>query len=143
MPASNIDFTALTHIIHFSVIPNSDGTLNSSDNGITSGNSSDIVTRAHAAGKPVIICVGGADSETDFEAATTNATLSVFINNLTNFMATRNYDGVDIDWEPLTDADASLFTNLVYGLRSPLESFFHAQTAHRGGWSLFVDGSDI
>ena len=30
MPASNIDFTALTHIIHFSVVPNSNGTLDSS-----------------------------------------------------------------------------------------------------------------
>ena len=123
MPASNIDFTALTHIIHFSVIPNSDGTLNSSGNGVTLNNSTDIVMRAHAAGKPVIICVGGASSETDFEAATANAILPVFINNLTNFMATRNYDGVDIDWEPLTAADATLFTNLVYNLRSALSHF--------------------
>ncbi|MGH7978084.1 MAG: glycoside hydrolase family 18 protein [Limisphaerales bacterium] len=123
MPASNIDFTALTHIIHFSVIPNSDGTLNSSDNDITLANSADIVTRARAAGKPVIICVGGADSETDFEAATTNPILPVFINNLTNFMAARNYDGVDIDWEPLTAADAPSFTNLVYSLRSALNHF--------------------
>ncbi len=123
MPASNIDFTALTHIIHFSVVPNSDGTLNSSDNSVTPANSTDIVTRAHAAGKPVIICVGGASTETDFEAATTNGILSVFINNLTNFMATRNYDGVDIDWEPLTTNDAPLFTNLVYSLRSALNQF--------------------
>ena len=61
MPASNIDFTALTHIIHFSVVPNSNGTLNSSDNGITTANSADIVSRAHAAGVKVLICVGGAD----------------------------------------------------------------------------------
>jgi len=123
MPASNIDFTALTHVIHFSVIPNTDGTLDSSANGVTLDNSTDIVTRAHAAGKPVIICVGGADSEADFEAATTNAILPVFINNLTNFMATRDYDGVDIDWEPLTTNDAPLFTNLVYSLRSALNHF--------------------
>ena len=45
MPASNIDFTALTHIIHFSLVPNSDGTLNSSDNSVTSANSADVVSR--------------------------------------------------------------------------------------------------
>jgi chitinase len=123
MPASNIDFTALTHVIHFSVIPNSDGTLDSSDNGVTLNNSTDIVTRAHAAGKPVIICVGGASSETDFEAATANTVLPAFINNLTNFMASRDYDGVDIDWEPLTAADAPLFTNLVDSLRAALNRF--------------------
>ncbi len=123
MPASNIDFTALTHIIHFSVIPNTDGTLDSSDNGVTFANSTDIVTRAHAAGKPVLICVGGGGSENDFQAATTNAILPVFISNLTNFMAARGYDGVDLDWEPLTDADAGQFTNLVNSLRSALNAF--------------------
>lgn len=123
MPASNIDFTALTHIIHFSVVPNTDGTLNSSANGVSLANSTDIVTRAHAAGKSVLICVGGASSETDFEAATSNATLSAFVNNLTNFMVARNYDGIDIDWEPLTAADGPQFTNLVYSLRSALNQF--------------------
>src|ERR1700761_4248300 len=44
MPASTIDFSALTHIIHFSVVPNSDGTLDSNANSITPANSTDIVT---------------------------------------------------------------------------------------------------
>ncbi len=70
MPASSIDFTALTHVIHFSLIPNADGSLNSSDNGITSANANDLISRAHAAGTKVIICVGGAGSESDFQAAT-------------------------------------------------------------------------
>jgi chitinase len=123
MPASSIDFTALTHIIHFSVVPNSDGTLNSSDNSVTTANSADIVSRAHAAGVKVIICVGGADSEGAFQAATSAGSLPAFVNNLTNFMATRGYDGVDIDWEPLPASDAQQFTNLVIELRSALDGF--------------------
>jgi chitinase len=123
MPASNIDFTALTHIIHFSVVPNSNGSLNSNANGVTTANSADVVSRAHTAGVKVIICVGGADSESAFQAATSIANLPVFINNLTNFMATRDYDGVDIDWEPLPAADAQQYTNLVTGLRSALNGF--------------------
>jgi len=63
LPRPIFDFTALTHIIHFSLVPNANGTLNSSDNGISSGNSADIVSRAHAAGLKVLICVGGAGSE--------------------------------------------------------------------------------
>src|SRR5262245_41909274 len=66
MPASSIDFAALTHIIHFSLVPNSDGTLNSSVNGVTPANSTDIVSHAHSAGKKVLICVGGAGSQTGF-----------------------------------------------------------------------------
>lgn len=123
MPASNIDFTALTHVIHFSVIPNTDGTLNSSANGISVPNSTDVVARAHAAGKPVLICVGGAGSEPDFLPASSNTTLAVFVSSLTNFMATRGYDGVDLDWEPLTAADTGQFTNLVNSLRSALNTF--------------------
>ena len=123
MPASNIDFTALTHIIHFSVIPNSDGTLNSSDNSITIANSADIVSRAHAAGLKVLICVGGADSEGAFQAAASAGNLPAFINHLTNFMSSRGYDGVDIDWEPLPASDAQLYTNLVTGLRSAMNGF--------------------
>jgi chitinase len=123
MPASSIDFTALTHIIHFSLVPNSDGTLNSSDNGITSANSADVVSRAHAAGVKVIICVGGADSESAFQAATSVASLPTFINSLTNFVAANGYDGVDIDWESLTVSDTQLYTNFVIRLRSALNGF--------------------
>jgi chitinase len=123
MPASDIDFSALTHVIHFSLVPNSNGSLNSSDNGITAAYSADLISRAHAAGTKVIICVGGAGSESDFQAATSTATLPVFIKNLTNFVATYDYDGVDIDWEPLPASDFQQFTNLVNGLRSALDGF--------------------
>jgi len=123
MPASSIDFTTLTHIIHFSVVPNSDGSLNSGDNSITTANSADLVSQAHAAGRQVLICVGGGGTESLFQGATSAANLSSFINNLTNFVAARGYDGVDIDWEPLPSTDAQQFTNLVNGLRSALNGF--------------------
>jgi len=120
LPASNIDFSAVTHVIHFSLVPNSDGTLDSSDNGITWQNSTNLVALAHAAGAKVLITVGGGGTETQFQGATSPGNLPVFINNLTNFVATRGYDGVDIDWEPCPSSDFALFTNLVTGLRSAL-----------------------
>ncbi len=141
MPASNIDFTALTHIIHFSVVPNANGTLNSGANGISLANSTDLVTRAHAAGLKVLICAGGADSESAFQAATSPATLPAFISNLTNFMAGRGYDGVDIDWEPLPISDAGKYTNLVTGLRSALDGFSQPKmlTAAVGAYPPYGD----
>lgn len=123
MPASAIDYSAVTHIIHFSVVPNSDGTLNTADNDISTANSSDLISRAHSAGVKVLICVGGAGSETAFQGATSAANLSVFINSLTNFIATRGYDGLDIDWEPFSSSDGQLYTNLVIGLRTALNQF--------------------
>jgi chitinase len=120
MPASNIDFATLTHVIHFSVIPNLNGTLDSSANNLSTGNSTAVVAQAHAAGRKALICVGGGGTESLFQGATSVANLPAFISNLTNFVATRGYDGVDLDWEPLPSSDAQQFTNLVTGLRSAL-----------------------
>ncbi|HXI69269.1 MAG TPA: glycoside hydrolase family 18 protein [Verrucomicrobiae bacterium] len=140
MPASSIDFNTLTHVVHFSVVPNSNGTLNS---GVTLANSTDLVSKAHAAGRKVLICVGGADSENAFQGATSIANLPVFISNLTNFVATRGYDGVDIDWEPLPTADAQPFTNLVTGLRSALNGFSQQKllTAAAGAYPPYGDSA--
>ena len=63
MPASNVDYKALSHVIHFSVVPNSNGSLNSVINDLTIANSADVVARVHAAGKKVLFCVGGTSSE--------------------------------------------------------------------------------
>jgi chitinase len=141
MPASNIDFTTLTHVIHFSVVPNSDGTLDSSANSISTANSSDLVLQAHAAGRKVLICVGGGGTESLFQGATSPANLPVFISNLTNFMATRGYDGVDIDWEPLPSSDAQQYTNMVIGLRSALNAFSQHEllTAAAGAYPPYGD----
>ena len=123
LPASNIDLKAVSDLIHFSVIPNADGTLNSTANSLTPAYSAEVVTRVHAAGKAALICVGGADTQTGFEGAASSANLAKFINNLTNFMASRSYDGIDVDWEPLPASDNQKYTNLVNGLRSALNTF--------------------
>src|SRR5437879_5589227 len=70
MPATSIDFAALTHVIHFSVVPNSNGTLDSSINVLSAANSADIVSHAHSASKKVLVCVGGAASQAGFQGAT-------------------------------------------------------------------------
>lgn len=123
MAASNIDFTTITHVIHFALIPNSNGSLNSSANSLTPANAANLIALAHGAGRKAIVCVGGASSETGFQGATTSANLPAFINNLTNFVATYGYDGIDVDWEPLPASDANQYTNLVNGLRAALNRF--------------------
>jgi chitinase len=123
LPPSAIDFTVVTHIIHFSVAPNTDGSLDTSANGIAPAYSGSLVSAAHAAGRKALICVGGASTEAGFQGATTEANRAVFISNLTNFVAAYGYDGVDLDWEPLPASDFDQFTNLVSGLRAALNRF--------------------
>ncbi|HEV2693965.1 MAG TPA: glycoside hydrolase family 18 protein [Verrucomicrobiae bacterium] len=120
LPAADIDFSALTHVIHFSAVPNTDGTLNSDANFITPANSTNLVALAHAAGVKVLISIGGGGTETAFQSAASAGTLPVFINSLTNFVAARGYDGVDIDWEPCPASDFPVYTNLLTGLRAAL-----------------------
>jgi len=123
MPASNIDFTTLTHVIHFALTPQSNGTLDNTANSLTAANISDLVSLAHAAGRKVLVCVGGADSETGFVGATSTANLTAFVTNIVRFMSANGYDGVDLDWEPLADADVTQYQNLVTGLRASLNNF--------------------
>ncbi len=123
MPASSVDFSAITHLIHFSVVPNSNGSLDSSVNVISPANSTDIISRTHAAGKKILLCVGGANSQAGFQGATSAKHRGAFITNLVHFMTTRNYDGIDIDWEPLDPADANAFTIFITSLRTALDTF--------------------
>lgn len=122
MPASEVDFSAVTHVIHFAVVPNSDGTLDDEINGVIPAHSADVVARAHAAGTKVLISVGGAGSAPGFRAACAPDKLPSFIQNIVTFMGDRGYDGVDLDWEPLEASDAALFTNLVNVLRAALNA---------------------
>ena len=121
MPASNIDFSVITQVIHFSVLPNPDGSLDTTGNSLTPAYTSDVVSRAHAAKRQALICVGGAG--TSFQSAVSNAYLAGFVTRLTNFMAVGGYDGIDVDWEPLNDSDQILFTNFVTHLRTALDGF--------------------
>ena len=120
LPAQNIDYNAVTHVVHFSIVPNGDGSLNSSGNSITAGNSSELLSRAHAAGKKVLISVGGWGSDAGFRGATSAATRALFVANLVNFVTSRGYDGIDIDWEVLQSSDAAQFTAFITALRTAL-----------------------
>ena len=121
LPAQDIDYSALTHIIHFGLVPNSDGSINSDANSIRESNSSELISRAHAAGKKVLICVGGWGTDVAFRGATSLLTLPVFVDNLVSFMISRGYDGIDVDWEVLDVTDRLQYTLLITTLRARLD----------------------
>ena len=122
MPAPNIDFTTVTHVIHFCVEAQSDGSINAAANGLTPSACAALAGAVHAAGRQALICVGGAGSESGFQGATTSANLPKFVSNLTSFMSSNNYDGLDIDWEPLDASDVPQYTNFVIALRAAINA---------------------
>ena len=118
LTADKIDYSAATNIIHFALFPRIDGTLDASSNSILQENSSQLISRAHAAGKKVLISVGGWNSDAAFRVATAPLFAPLFVNNLRDFIVARGYDGVDIDWEILDQADSMQYLSFVSLLRS-------------------------
>lgn len=116
----DIDFGAVTHVIHFSLNPNPDGTLNSEGNGLTTDNSSALITKAHAAGTKVLICIGGWNSGRGFASAVNDRNRRTFIMNLLSFVRNRQYDGIDIDWEPLERDQYPAYEVFIRDLRAAM-----------------------
>jgi chitinase len=121
LPANEIDFSTLDYIIHFALFPKSNGTFDADINSIRESNSAALVNAAHNAGKKVLICIGGWNSAPAFRSSTTGLTLTRFVVNLVNFITTRGYDGIDIDWEPLEAEDAVKYTLFIKTLRTVLD----------------------
>lgn len=82
VPAARVDFSAVTHVIHFSIVPNNNGSLNSTVHSLFPTNSADLLARAHAAGRKVLVSVGGADTQTAFQSATAPSNAPSFVSNL-------------------------------------------------------------
>ncbi len=103
LPVSEIDFGAFTHLIHFSVRPRSDGTLDVS--AISAASSQEVVQAAHAAARKVLLCAGGSDTGAAWAPAIADPALrSALVDALLAMVTDRHYDGIDLDFEPLDPA---------------------------------------
>ena len=122
LPAEEIDYSALTHIIHFGLVPRSNGAIDSLANSMTEVNSRELVSRAHAAGIKALICIGGWGTDAGFRVATSPLNLHSFIDKLVGFMQRRGYDGIDIDWEYLNGSDAIQYSLFIKALRAKLDA---------------------
>jgi GH18 family chitinase len=95
-----ISWKAYTHIIHFGVTPNNDGTLNEGGMGLNATMMKAFVAAAHANGVKAIICIGGGGTGNQYSASAANLTVRTkFIQNIVAFMQKYGYDGADVDWE--------------------------------------------
>jgi chitinase len=103
LPPEEIDYSAFTHLIHFALYPTGGSGFSGELNNITTGGAHvrATVAAAHAAGKKVLITIGGWDTGRGFHEAASGGNRATFINNLVGFMVANGYDGIDIDWEPI------------------------------------------
>ena len=113
IPVADIDFSAITHLHYFGVRPSPTGEL-------TGSVDANVVAAAHAAKVPVVLTVGGSDSQVAFEAAMAPEQRDSFVQNMVSLVTSLGVDGVDLDMEPIFPADDVAFADLVTALRSAL-----------------------
>jgi len=103
---------SFSHLIHFSVLPNSNGSLDTSTNSITPTNAQAAVDEAHAHGRKCLLAVGGHPGSEGFPGAASDTNRTTFINNLLDMLDTYGYDGIDLDWEFNGANDTNLDDNI-------------------------------
>lgn len=118
----DVDFSVVTHLAHFAVLPRPDGTIAIPDWGPFPDPA--LLARARAYGVPVSLVVGGderAAAEAFAAVASDAGARAAFVANLTEIVERYGYDGVDIDWEyPSSTRDRDGLTALVADLRAAL-----------------------
>lgn len=118
--ARAIDFTVVTDVAHFAVVPRGDGSLELPDWGPFPD--PELLRVAHAAGARVVLVVGG-DHEAAragfSEMAGSAAARRTFAHAVIQLLDAHGYDGVDLDWEfPNSAVDRAGLSTLVVELRA-------------------------
>jgi chitinase len=122
MPANEIDWGSMTHIVVGPVSPRANGSLDTTfDIDATAGPAmaKDVAKRAKAHGVVPLLMIGGAGEHDQFRAAAKNH-LTTLVNNLSRLINNYGYGGLDLDWEPISTSDQQYVTALVNKLRSKL-----------------------
>jgi len=128
---TGFDYTAITHIIHGFVLPDASGGLTQHANFLdfrTGGGwmPQNLPGAVHAAGKKIVMSIGGAlpvTNATIFATIAASPTIrQTFITNVVAAIAAWGYDGVDIDYEwPNSILEGQQFTTLMQELHTAVK----------------------
>jgi chitinase len=120
-PEASVDFSLMTHVVVGRIRPAADGgVVTDFDVDPVTGPqmARTLTTRAHAAGRKAILMLGGAGEHGGFVGAATEANRARFVANLLRVVDDLGFDGLDVDWEPIEDADRAPLLALLRALRT-------------------------
>jgi chitinase len=100
-PVSDIDWRAITHVIHWAALVNADGTIDVTYQNVAPSAPA-LISAAHVAGKKVLIMISQASStrQTANLQQVIATKQTVLVNNIMNYVNAYGYDGVDLVLEP-------------------------------------------
>jgi len=123
--AKQIPYSKLTHIIHFGVGIETDGSVYAADGFLEP----DLIREAHKNGVKVLVAVCS-----NFAPVDDNPDLTAtFVANLWTFVNENGYDGVDVDWE-FPAIEGNSFFNLMAALRATFPSPTYVISADVPSW---------
>jgi len=120
-PPEEVDLSLMSHLIVGRIIPTATGgVLTHFDIDDVEGPAMarTLSTRAHAAGKKAMLMLGGSGTHAQFVGAASATYRAVFVTNLLAVMDGLGYDGLDVDWEPIEEADKAPLLWLLRELRA-------------------------
>lgn len=117
-----IDFAAMTHLIHFRVAAESDGSFDPATCGTTVEQARTVVGLAHKAGKKVLLGFATDPDAKKLRVALKDPARPNLVRNLVRLVVDRGYDGVDIDVEPLDDPDVPDYEKFIRELYPALKA---------------------
>ncbi len=133
--SAQFNVAGLSTLAYFSVGVNASGTLNQSGpgwNGYESQALSTLITRAHAAGKRVVLTVNDFDQHSLDALTSSPSAASTLSGALVGAIEAKNLDGVNLDLEGNGSADQAGLTALVTTVSNTL----HQANAH---WQVTMD----
>ncbi|HKI46206.1 MAG TPA: glycoside hydrolase family 18 protein [Balneolales bacterium] len=120
---NEIDWNAFTQLIYFATTPQPDGSLSpvKAYHTFSPSRLKAIVTAAHSANKPILFTVGGWGSHPGFSSSITPGNRKNFVNNLIALLKKWKFDGIDLDMEPINQADVQNYAAFVKALHNALK----------------------
>lgn len=118
IPIPDIRYDKFTHLVFFSIYPNPDGSINTSQ--IDGSRQSDFITSAHEENTDVLICAGGWNLSENFGPVTANPqTRTALINHLKQYCIDHGFKGAVLDWEPVSsETDRDHYTQFIQELKT-------------------------
>jgi len=117
-PVSEVPWSKITHLHLCCAAPGPNGTL--AENWLTPASYPSIRARARANKVRVIVSIYVGSTGGDWFTNTASDSIDTFVQNVTAYITTNNFDGVDLDWEG--KVDILHYNDLITKLRSAMPS---------------------